>query len=202
MNDLTLCLDNKKVIRDLSAKIHIEVYENVIDDEIAFELLEMLTKHAKWKHSFMTKAGKISQRRNKSIYGNIQKYLATFRGKTIETLVNHWDEIPILKQLACSLSTVTQDSYNTCVLQYYANEHVGINPHRDKEVMGNKCITSLSLGSTRTMHFERNGMNYDIPLPNGSLCVIYSPTNDYWSHSIPCESEPKDKRISLVFRNH
>lgn len=197
---MDLYLGDKRIICDVS--FHIEIFENVISQDMANELLESLTQCAKWKNSFITKSGNISKRRNKSIYGSIQTYSATFRGKNISSPVHNWDEIPILKELADNISSITRDQYNTCVLQYYANEEVGINPHRDKEVLPDNCITSISLGSTRIMRFERNGTRYDIPLPSGSLCVIYPPTNTYWAHSILCEKEAKSKRISLVFRHH
>lgn len=108
----------------------------------------------------------------------------------------------LLSDLASKLSLKTNDTYNTCVLQYYANQKVGIQPHRDKEVVGHNVITSLSVGATRIMRFEKNGIIHDIALTNGSLCVIYPPTNEKWLHSIVCENTQKDPRISLVFRNH
>ena len=72
-----------------------------------------------------------------------------------------------------------------------------IKPHRDKKVVGNKAITSLSVDATRLMLFERNGIIHNIELTNGSLCVIYPPTNDKWLHSIVSENIERRPRISL-----
>jgi len=196
-----LSLENKRVIKNEEQGLYIEIYENVISEELSVDLLNNLTTNAKWRDNFITKTGKHSCKRNKCIYGSIMQYTAIFRGKEIKSKVYDWTEITMLSDLADELSIKTNDNYNTCVLQYYYNEKVGILPHRDKEVKNN-IITSLSIGSTRIMRFERNGLIYDIPLTNGSLCIIYPPTNNKWLHSIVCEKEIKTPRISLVFRNH
>jgi alkylated DNA repair dioxygenase AlkB len=197
-----LNLENKYIIKNEEQHLHIEIFENALREDISLDLFQLLKAQAKWRGSFITKSGKLSCKRNKSIYGSISKYIATFRGTTIQTNVYNWEQLPILDDLAKELSLISNDRYNTCVLQYYANEKVGINPHRDKEVKGLDTISSISLGSTRIMRFERNGIIHDIKLTNGSLCIIYPPTNDKWCHSIICEKDKKEPRLSMVFRNH
>lgn len=197
---MKLNFENKQIIIDND--LHIEIYSHVISNEEGNKLLNMLIEQAHWRDSFLTKTGKISSKRNKCIYGSIPFYEAIFRGTLLRSRVYDWGQIPLICDLAGELSSNIGDTYNTCVLQYYANQKVGIQPHRDKEVHGNKLITSLSVGATRLMRFERNGIIHDIELTNGSLCVIYPPTNDKWLHSIVCEKIERSPRISLVFRNH
>ncbi len=199
---MELNFENKRVIIDESSQLYIEIYTQVISEEDGTELLQLLTNNAKWRDPFLTKTGKVSSKRNKCIYGSIPYYHAIFRGTPLRSKVHSWEQIPILHDLASVLSSKTNDTYNTCVLQYYANQKVGIQPHRDKEVVGNNVITSLSVGATRIMRFERNGIIHDIELTNGSLCVIYPPTNEKWLHSIVCEKKQLEPRVSLVFRNH
>jgi alkylated DNA repair dioxygenase AlkB len=190
-------LENKQIIKDSNKQLYIEIFENCIEERFAEILFSTLITNSKWRDK-MNSNGK---KRNKCIYGSISTYCAVYQGKPSYTKVHNWDNTP-LHILASQLSSITGDNYNTCVLQYYPNEKVGIKPHRDKEVGSNKCIVSLSLGFTRIMRFERAGVVYDIPLPNRSLCIIYPPTNEKWCHSIVCEDIPKGPRISLVFRNH
>lgn len=194
-----LNLENKHIIKNESQQLHIEIYYNVLPTT---NLLTKFKNEAKWRDSFTTKSGALSKKRNKCIYGSIDSYKATFRGKLITSKVHNWEQFPEIIELSQKLSTLTNDNYNTCVLQYYVNQNVGIEPHRDKEVVGKKVITSLSIGDTRIMRFERNGIIHNIELPDGSLCIIYPPTNNKWLHSIVTEDTKKDERISLVFRNH
>lgn len=194
--------ENKHTIKNIEQQLHIEIYYDIIPEDVTHKLLNTLKHEANWRDNFITKSGKPSKKRNKCIYGSISYYSAVFRGKTLNTKVYNWSRFPILEELANTFSKLTNDNYNTCVLQYYANNHVGINPHRDKEVTNKDVITSLSIGSTRIMRFERGDQIYNIELPNGSLCVIYPPTNNKWLHSIVTENITKDERISLVFRNH
>ena len=195
MTDFTL--ENKQIIKDLNNQLHIEIFENSLHDTFCEELFTTLISNAKWRD----KLNANGRKRNKCIYGSIPTYCAIYQGKPSYTKVHNWNNTP-LQVLASQLSAITGDNYNTCVLQYYPNEKVGIKPHRDKEVSSDKFIVSLSLGSTRIMRFERNGIIYDLPLSSGSLCIIYPPTNEKWCHSIVCEDIPKGPRISLVFRNH
>jgi len=191
---------DKRTYRDNG--LHIEVFEGVLNDETSDNLMNDLVANAPWRSSFYTKTGKVALKRNKCIVGCIPYYTAVFRGKTSVSKVHSWDSFPVIKNLATMLRDTFREPMNTCVLQYYPNEQVGINPHRDKEVGPENAIISLSVGNTRIMRFERNGIKYDILLPKGSVCVIHTPTNKKWAHSILTETASCEPRISLVFRNH
>ena len=142
------------------------------------------------------------KKRNKTIYGSLDKYTIIYRGKTIHTPILPWKSFPELYTLAQRIQETTQQSYNTCVIQIYNSGIVGIKPHRDKEMKPGTDIASISLGNTRSMRFERSGCEeLDIPLEHGTLCLIKPPTNDYWLHSIPTDNS-SNIRISLVFRNY
>lgn len=190
----------KREFRDQG--LHIEVFNGVLSEEGSDKLMADLLSNSPWRDSFTTKNGKVSLRRNKCIFGSIPYYTAVFRGKTSVSKVHSWKAMPQLEELATMVGETFGELLNTCVLQYYANEKVGINPHRDKEVGRSNAIISLSVGDTRIMRFERNGVIHDIPLPKGSVCVIYAPTNEKWAHSILTEDQPKQPRISVVFRYH
>ncbi len=143
------------------------------------------------------------KKRNKIIYGDpaLPSYDVTYLGKTFTTHVIPWSSMSLLESLSTALTETTGQVYHVCVVQLYNNGEVGINPHRDKEMAAGTIITSLSLGATRTMAFERRGHgSIEIPLAAGDLCLLNPPTNDHWLHSIP-KDDTTMPRISLVFRN-
>jgi alkylated DNA repair dioxygenase AlkB len=110
-----------------------------------------------------------------------------------------WTEIPILSKLRDIVQKLTSSEYTYCVVQYYPSGKVGINPHKDKEMIPGSTICGLSVGQNRTLRMSRNGKNIDLDLLSGSLYVLYPPTNDYWTHSI-LKDDSIHPRISLTFR--
>ena len=183
----------------------IRLFPNFLNHSDTQSLHEYIIANAKFHHSHFTKKGVLSKRRNKVIYGSIPHYLINYRGQEIRTEVYNWDEMPIIKNIANALKLATGQEYHVCVIQFYNNGEVGIGKHRDKEMKPGTIITSLSIGETRTMRFEEiTNTNQpkiiDIPLTNGTLCLIDLPTNDFWLHSIPKDTTI-GPRISLIFRN-
>lgn len=145
------------------------------------------------------------QRRQKKIYGCIKHYCITYRGQSIQTPVIHWDAIPVIRNMAEHISLhYTHMPIHTVTVHFYPTGNIGIKPHRDKEMLSNSIIASVSLGATRVMRFERNkGAHvHDFALTDGSLCLIMPPTNDVWLHSIPLDASCKKSRMSIIFRNY
>ena len=105
---------------------------------------------------------------------------------------------------------------NSAQINYYRNENDMIPQHRDHlQTFGkNPSIAILSIGATRKMAFERiepdlhnikpikNETGLNIKLENGSLLIMAGTTQTYFSHGIPKEKIPCDKRYSITFRNH
>lgn len=179
----------------------IKVNPTFLDEQEASQLYAVICSNAKFKNaSNYTKKGILSKKRNKTTYGCIPHYKAEFRGIQVWEQVHNWDDLPIIKNLATTLTSITKQTYHVCTIQFYNNGEVGINPHRDKEMKHGTIITSVSLGTERVMRFEKGGKRVDVVLNNGSLCLICPPTNDGWVHSIP-KDDSKTPRISIVFRN-
>lgn len=185
-------------------ELSIYVYKNYLSKESSKKLFKTIFDNGKWSHSHVTEKGQWSRRRNKIIYGDDDfcSYTIKYRDEYIESPVHSWGELPELKQIRDLISQTTNQEYQTAIVQLYNNGHVGINPHRDKEVCRNSIIASLSLGTTRIMAFSRKGyQTCEISLPEGTLCLINPSTNNYWLHSILEESSITRMRISIVFRN-
>jgi alkylated DNA repair dioxygenase AlkB len=179
-------------------RLCLDIYENWLAPHTCDQLSAALGSAP-----LLTAAGRPSQRRRKQIFGvpELPYYRIVYRGKTIDTPIRPWMEIPVLAEIAASLSRETGQTYHVCVVQYYNNGGVGILPHRDKEMAPGTIIASISLGATREMRFERHGCApVSVPLTQGTLCLIQPPTNDHWLHSIPKDATT-GWRMSLVFRN-
>jgi len=180
-------------------QVDIVVYKKYLDDGAADSLLDTILMDPKHtKHPLTTKAGQPSKKRNKTIYGDIREYVITYRGKTIKTPVLPWTEV--FAQVRDKIAETTGQKYNTGVIQIYNSGQVGIKPHKDKEMNARTKISSISLGQSRVMRFERHGFEpIDIVLDKGDMCIINYPTNNFWLHSIPTDDSAQ-VRASLIFR--
>jgi len=126
-------------------------------------------------------------------YGNVPK-------NTVHRKTRPWNQLPGLWNAKEKVEEATGEVYNFCVVQYYPCGKVGINPHRDREMVPGTTIAGLSLGTTRTLRMSRFDDMVELELNHNSLYVLNPPTNDKWMHSIPKDTTTK-ARISLTFRN-
>ena len=185
---------------NISHKIDIVIHKKYLEDTESDALLQLvLSDPRNFKHALVTKAGQPSKKRNGTIYGDLNEYIITYKGKIIKKSVLPWNSEFI--ELRNKITKTTEQNYNTCALQIYNSGQVGIKPHKDKEMNAGSKISSISLGETRIMRFERSGFEpIDIVLDKGDLCIINYPTNNYWLHSIPTDNTTK-ARASLIYRN-
>lgn len=129
------------------------------------------------------------------------EYVIHWYGKTTVRKAELWT--PMLLKIREKLSLQVPEKYNICVVQRYPSGKYGIKPHRDKEMKRGTTIAGISVGETRKLRLShsRSGVVHEFDLPAGSLYLLKSPTNEYWTHSIE-EDSSKDPRISLTFRNY
>lgn len=187
-------------MQNSAAKINVQLCPGFVTSEDCASLEQIIRTRIRFPHPHVTKAGVASKRRNKAIFGEIDRYTIVYMGKTIHTPVTPWSAFPELETVKCAIEAETGQTYQVCVIQMYNNGQVGIKPHRDKEMRAGTIIASVSLGCDRVMRFERGGTKHDFALSSGTLCLLHPPTNDYWLHSIPVDAST-EVRISLVFRN-
>lgn len=174
----------------------LDFYPSFIPEDTAQSLYQVLIEHANWQRTLSDK------RRTKALYGDEGLiYNINWYGKTSSRDVTPWSNLPILETLKDVLNDVTNESYTICAIQYYPNGSVGINPHRDREMVEGTTIAGISLGSTRTLRLSRGRKELEISLPPGSLYIFRPPTNDYWAHSIT-KDNTDSPRISLTYRNY
>jgi len=173
------------------------------DSELIYDTL---FQHIKWTRDIVP-----YQRRNQTYGDDGLVYSITFgygdKANTVHRVAKQWSDVPILHLIKQDIEAVTGASYNFCVAQYYPSGRVGINPHRDKEMVRGTTISGLSFGQTRKLSMgpPRFLEKYKDPLlldlVPGSLYVLHPPTNDYWSHCIVKDGTVREPRLSLTFRN-
>lgn len=175
------------------ANLDIDLHQ-LLDATTANTIYQQLEKEVVWSKP-ITNGRRVNQ-----TYGNAGLvYEINFRGKIVRRHTTLWT--PTILHLRALVSNITKEEYNFCVVQRYPNGNVGINPHKDKEMVLGTTIAGISLGATRVLTMSNYHESISIPLPSGSLYVLKPPTNTYWSHSIEKDSTILQPRISLTFRN-
>lgn len=167
---------------------------NFLSNEESEKLYNILLEKVKWKK---TRTG-----RHNCTYGEDGlEYVISWYGKTTVRKAIDWKHLEELLPIKNKLEQITNQKYNICVIQFYPNGNVGINPHRDREMKYGTTICGLSLGETRTLSMLRKEKKLSLNLNPGSLYIFNPPTNNYWAHSIE-KDNTKNPRISLTFRNY
>jgi len=99
---------------------------------------------------------------------------------------------------------LTQETYNSCLLNLYHNGSEGMGWHSDdeKELLKDGAIASLSLGADRKFVFKHKRSNEKVSvwLEHGSLLLMRGPTQTHWKHSLPTTKKIHSPRINLTFR--
>ena len=185
--------------------LNIDFYEKFLTQELADQMYKIIEDKTLWRLDLSY------NKRATQIYADPGLiYEVKFGGYGNRPIEIHkystlpWDCLPILIELREKISELTGEKYNFCVIQRYPNGKVGINPHRDKEMIKGTQICGLSLGCSRQLTMSPPKFIQSEPinlnLNSGSLYILKPPTNDYWTHCIEKDCS-KTARISLTFRN-
>lgn len=94
---------------------------------------------------------------------------------------------------------------NNCLLNYYqdGNSSMGFHSDSSEELGAGTGVVIVSLGSVRSLVFRSKtdkAVEFDYPLPPGSLIYMTKDVQDHWLHAIP-KKEGAGPRISLTFRS-
>ena len=187
---------DKKVI--VKFKLNINLYETFLSKDESIKIFNMIKE----------KVPLVKNKRSNLTFGDdglvYEIKFGGYYNKPITIIKRQcipWKELPILIELRDKVSKLTKEKYNFCVIQRYS-KGVGISPHRDKEMKKETTICGLSLGNTRILIMSPPKFVKEPPikieLNPGSLYILKSPTNDYWTH---CIEKKGEERISLTFRN-
>lgn len=109
-----------------------------------------------------------------------------------------------LLELKTISEKLTNEKYNSCLLNLYHNGNEGMAYHSDDEkaLKKNGSIASLSFGAERKFLFKHktNKQTISILLEHGSLLVMKDETQTNWLHRLPTTTKINSPRINLTFR--
>src|SRR5437870_13231420 len=111
--------------RYVSTDLDIDLYPHLLTEELADG----------W-YNYIDSIFQKDWRRTSILFGNQGLiYSVTYQGNTSNTEVLPWTNLPALDELKSLVENITAQKYTVCVIQRYPNGNIGINPHRDKEMV-------------------------------------------------------------------
>ena len=178
----------------------VNYYGRIMNLQEADQYLQVLLTGIEWKNDEAVIFGRhILTKRKVAWYGD-SKFSYTYSNITRQALV--WTkELLALKKL---VEELTNESYNSCLLNLYHNGEEGMAYHSDgeKDLKKNGAIASLSFGAERKFSFKhkKTKETVSLVLEHGSLLVMKGETQLNWLHRLPPTKLVHKPRINLTFR--
>lgn len=178
----------------------VEYKGRIMPENIAKDYYEKLLQEIPWKHDEAIMFGKkIITKRKVAWYGD-QKFSYTYSNVTKTALL--WNkELLGLKKL---VEDVSEETYNSCLLNLYHNGSEGMAWHSDDEKALNpqSAIASLTFGAERIFSFKHKskGEKISLKLASGSLLIMKGETQKHWLHRLAPSTKVFGPRINLTFR--
>lgn len=162
--------------------------------------LECLLNRIEWKNDQAVIFGKlIITKRQVAWYGDTN-FEYTYSNITKHALP--WTKE--LLELKTVVETKTGESFNSCLLNLYANGDEGMAWHSDgeKDLKKDGAIASLSFGAERKFAFKHKQSKETVSLilEHGSLLVMKGSTQSHWLHRLPPTMRITKPRVNLTFR--
>ena len=109
-----------------------------------------------------------------------------------------------LETIKQKIESLTDEKYNSCLLNLYHNGAEGMAWHSDgeKELRKNGSIASVSFGAERKFSLKHRASKerIDLWLEDGSLLEMTGTTQKHWLHRLPPTKKVAHPRINLTFR--
>jgi alkylated DNA repair dioxygenase AlkB len=165
-----------------------------------FALFEQLQQKINWQADEIIMFGKKIVTQRKVAWVADPNYSYSYSG--VKKYPNPWTpELLSIKHVADKLAGCT---FNACLLNLYHSGGEGMGWHSDdeKELDAQAPIASVSLGGTRKFAFKHklDKSTHSLFLENGSLLIMYAPTQAFWQHSLLKTKREVAPRINLTFR--
>ncbi|NDC29448.1 MAG: alpha-ketoglutarate-dependent dioxygenase AlkB [Bacteroidetes bacterium] len=178
----------------------VQYFGKVISTENANQFMEALIKNIEWKNDEVVIYGKrIITKRKMAWYGD--KAFEYKYSNIIRTALPWTSE---LLELKATVETISNENYNSCLLNLYHDGNEGMGWHSDdeKDLKKDGAIASLSLGADRKFGFKhkQDKQSLYLTLEHGSLLLMKEQVQSHWLHSLPKTSKVLKPRINLTFR--
>lgn len=175
-------------------------YGPIFERSAATSNLNYLLQGIPWKPDEAVIYGKLIVTARKVAWFGDRSYDYTYSGRTRTALI--WT--PELLELKKRVEEVAGTTYNSCLLNLYADGMQGMAWHHDdeKELGDEPNIASVSFGAERRFDFrhKRKKQKVSLQLEHGSLLVMQGTTQSHWQHQIPKTKKIDAPRVNLTFR--
>jgi alkylated DNA repair dioxygenase AlkB len=178
----------------------VNYYGTIYDSDTASAIYQKLLHEIEWKNDEAILFGKkIITKRKVAWYA--QKAFEYTYSNITKVALPFTETLNIIKQKTESL---TNETYNACLLNLYHNGNEGMAWHSDGEpdLKKNGAIASLSFGAERKFAFKhkQTAQKVELQLAHGSLLVMKDTTQKHWLHRLPPTTKINTPRINLTFR--
>ena len=175
-------------------------FGKVFSEEEANRYFEILLNTMQWKNDEAVIFGKkIITKRKVAWYGD-REFEYTY--SKITRKAHLWT--PELLQLKQQVGAISNETFNSCLLNLYHSGDEGMGWHSDaeKDLKKNAAIASVSFGAERKFAFKHKQTKETISLnlENGSLLIMKGTTQSHWLHRLPPTKKVNTARINLTFR--
>ena len=172
----------------------------VFSEKHSANLMSLLQTSLQWESDKLMMFGKrVTTRRKVAWVGGAQ---CAYTYSWVKKNPQAWPSE--LLSIKTHLEKLAQSEFNSCLLNFYHDGADGMGWHSDdeKELDPNSPIASLSLGARRKFAFRHKEDKTTIPiyLENGSVLIMYSPTQQFWQHALLKTKTVSSPRINLTFR--
>ena len=175
-------------------------YGNIFDDEQIGQFYNEILDKINWENERIIMFGKEIVTKRKVAFYSDPNISYTYSSKTKNGI--KWT--PKLLEIKQLIETITQSTYNACLLNLYHNglESMGWHSDDEKEIVANSSIASLSLGTERKFSFKHKQTKQTVSLllENGSLLEMKGSIQQNWWHALPKTTKVHAPRINLTFR--
>lgn len=167
------------------------------------EILQRLIADTDWRQDSIVVWGKTYQQPRLVAWHGDRGIDYTYSGIRLSPMP--WTEL--LLDIKRRVESVTQDSFNSVLLNYYRDNRDSMGFHSDDEPeLGEKpVIASVSLGEERTLVLKHKVNKLAKPvrlrLASGSLLLMKGETQRCWKHGIAKETRRCGARVNLTFRH-
>jgi len=127
----------------------------------------------------------------------------TYSGITMHP--NNWSKE--LLEVKSQIESKLNKTFNSLLINQYRDGNDNMSWHADdeRELGSEVLIASVSFGAIRDFQLkhkiEKSENKINISLEDGSLFIMFPPTQEYWVHQIPKRKKVISPRINLTFRN-
>lgn len=177
-----------------------EYFPDFLAEQDSLKLMGQLQTSLKWEPDQLIIFGKKVITRRKVAWTGDPKCSYTYSG--VKKIPQPWTKE--LLSVKTHLEKLTRSELNSCLLNFYHDGDDGMGWHSDdeKELDQYSPIISISLGARRKFAFrhKKDKTTVSLHLENGSVLVMYSPTQQFWKHALLKTKTVSTPRMNLTFR--